>query len=184
MKKTLKITAIAVVLALIVSIFCACDISFGKEENTNAPTVITSDDVEQVKPDPTRPSEPSSEENTEKIEIDSLDTILNNIKDYPIGTAGSTTKAYQIAYRLLNYTENSNFTISEVQQDYQNFLENLSDTQQLVYEENLAEIDYYVRDVIKNPDVLSQHLENFKPISEDGEITLSNYEALYVIISK
>lgn len=184
MKNTLKLIAVFSVFALIIGVFCACDINFGKEETTNAPTVITAEDITQTKPDPTRPSELSSEESTEKIEIDSLDTILNNIIDYPMGTAGSSTKAYQIAYKLLNYTENSNFTISEVQQDYQNFINSLSDTQRLVYEENLAEIDYYARDVIKNPSVLSQHLENFKPISESGEITLSNYEALYVIISK
>ena len=119
-----------------------------------------------------------------KIETDSLETILHNIKDFPLGTAGSVSKGYQIVYKLLNYTQNSDFTADEAKKDYANFKSDLSDTQKIQYEENLFEIDYIARQVIENPDILTQHIENCDPISDDGEISLSSYEKLYKIISE
>ncbi len=186
MKKAFKLIAAVSAFAAIISTFCACDMLSGEEEATAAPIVVSGENTTQTtaKPDLTRPPETETASTTEKIEIDSLDTILNNIKDYPIGTAGSTTKAYQIAYKLLNFTENSNFTANEAQQDYKVFIDSLSETEKTVYIENLAEIDYYARKIIADPSTLDQYLENYIPLTEDGTLTLANYEALFVIISK
>lgn len=186
MKKAFKLIATVTAFAAIISTFCACDLLSGEEETTAAPIVVSGNNTtpSTQKPDLTRPepTEPSS--STEKVEIDSLDTILNNIKDYPVGTAGSITKAYQISYKLLNFTENSDFTANEAQQDYKNFTASLSEKEKVVYLENLSEIDYYARKIIEDPSTLDQHLDNYAPLSEDGTLTLANYEALYVIISK
>ena len=183
MKKCFGLLAVVSVFAVILSVFCACEITFGEQETTTGPSAITE---ENITDDYVQPSSTTTTTTTtvKKIETDSLDTILNNIKDFPLGTAGSVTKGYQIVYKLLNYTQNSDFTTAEAKQDYENFKTNLSDTQKTIYEENLFEIDYIAREVIKNPELLNQHLENCEPISDDGTISLSNYEELYKIISQ
>ena len=179
MKKTLKITAVAVVLTLIVSVFCACEIEFNNEEST---TVPTTDSVDITTPSTSAgTTEPESTE--DKVETDSLETILNLIKDYPIGTAGSTMKAYEIAYRLLVFTQNSNYRIDDVTTDYNNFVATLSDTQKLIYMDNLAEIDAVSRNIINNPALLDNYLDSYEPIAAEGNISLQKYEALYAIIS-
>ncbi len=183
MKKFSGIIGFIAILAVAVCIFCSCEITFGEQESTTEPSVLTQE------PTTDEIYQPSSSTTTTtttvtKIETDSLETVLHNIKDYPLGTAGSVAKGYQIVYKLLNYTQNSDFTADEAKQDYANFLADLSDTQKILYEENLFEIDYIARQVIENPDILTQYIENCKPISEDGKISLSNYEKLYEIISE
>lgn len=186
MKNAFKLIATISAFAAIISTLCACDMLSEKEETTAAAIVVSEENTTETtsKPDLTRPPETETSSSTEKIEIDSLDTILNNIKDCPFGTAGSTTKAYQIAYKLLNFTENSDFTANEAQQDYKNFIDSLSETEKTVYLENVSEIDYYARKIIEDPSTLDQHLDSYTPITEDGKLTLANYEALFVIISK
>lgn len=184
MKKTSKLIAVVAVFLTIITVFCACEISFGEQETTTLPTLSELEDPTQSKTEDNKPSETTTSSTVKKIEVDSLETILHNIKDYPSGTAGSTTKGYLIAYKLLNFTQNSNFTIDEVRQDYHFFLDSLDETDKLIYEENLPEIDYFARNIIDNPDVLKDHIEKYDDISKDGKISLSNYEALYVIISK
>ncbi len=175
MKKT-RIIAFISVFILIISTLCACEITFGEEPTTTTTTTTTTTAE--------APTEASTTTTTEKkIETDSLDTLLNLIKDYPLGTAGSAVKADTIAYRILNFTEHSNYDISDVKNDYDNFLSDLSDTQKLVYEENFAEIDYVVRKIIKDKDYVS--LSSYVAIPKDGgEFSLLNYETLYDVISK
>lgn len=184
MKKFSKIIGVISILAVIISVFCACDISFGEKETTTEPSVMTDEHAEDEITQPVSDTTSTTTTTITKKETDSLDTILNNIKDFPLGTVGSVTKGYQIVYKLLNYTQNSEFTADEAKQDYANFKADLSDTQKILYEENLFEIDYIARQVIENPELLSQHLENCEPISKDGKISLSNYEKLYEIISE
>lgn len=184
MKKAFKLIAVVSAFAAMVSTFCACEMFAEKEETTAAQIVVTADDTTTIsKPDITRPDD-SETSTTEKIEVDSLDTILNNIKDLPSGTAGYTSKAYGVAHKLLFFTENSNFTANDAQQDYANFINSLDEDDKVAYFENLAEVDHYARKVIEDPAILDQHLDVYTPISEDGTITLANYEALYAIISK
>ncbi|MBR6531561.1 MAG: hypothetical protein IKT61_03585 [Clostridia bacterium] len=174
MKKT-RILALIGVLVLIISTLCACEITFGEEPTTTTTTTTTTTEA---------PTEPSTTTTTEKkVETDSLDTLLNLVKDFPLGTAGSAVKADNIAYRILNFTEHSSFELNEVKKDYDNFLSTLSDTQKLVYEENLAEIDYVIRMIINNKNYVS--LSDYQAVPKhDGQFSLSNYEALYDVISK
>lgn len=176
MKKT-RIIAFIGVLILISSVLCACEITFGEEPTTTTTTTTTTTAA---------PTEPSTTTTTEKkIETDSLDTILNLIKDYPIGTAGSTLKAVQIANRILNFTEHSNFELSEVRNDYDNFLATLSDTQKLIYEENLSEIDYVVRKIINGEKLSEMNLSSYQAVPKnDGKFSLANYNALFEVISE
>ncbi len=178
MKYTKIIAAISVFI-LIVSAFCACEITFG-EEPTTTTTTTTESTTESTEADTTT----TTTTTVTKVETDSLDTLLNLIKDYPIGTAGSTAKAVDIANRLLNFTENSNFEIDEVKNDYNNFLSNLSHSQKLIYEENLVEIDYMARKIIGDISFPEKYISDYVPFAEDGKIELSNYESLYDVISK
>ena len=176
MKGTRIIVFISVFI-LMLSTLCACEITFGEEPTTTTTTTTTSSTTEE-------PTQPSTTTTTEKkIETDSLDTLLNLIKDYPLGTAGSAVKADNIAYRILNFTEHSNFEINDVKADYENFVDGLSDTQKLVYGENFAEIDYVVRKIIKEKDYVSY--SSYVAIPKDGDsFSLLNYETLCDVISE
>ncbi len=176
--KHIKIIAIISAFVLIIATFCACEITFGEEETTTSTTTTT------TTTSTTEESTTTTTTTVTKIETDSLDTLLNLIKDYPIGTAGSTTKAVNIANRLLNFTENSNFEIDEVKKDYENFLSTLSDTQKLIYEQNLEEIDYTARKIIDDISFPEKYLSSYTPVAKDGKIELSNYEVLFDVISK
>ncbi len=183
MKHTKIIAAIAVPV-LMAAVFCACEVTKG-EEKTSQTTASTASTSYTSEPVTDATSDTTTTTTTEvKVETDSLDTLLNLIKDYPIGTAGSTAKAIDIANRLLNFTQNSGFEISEVEKDYENFLATIDESQKMIYEENLAEIDYAAKKIIEDKDYPSKYLSDFTPVVEDGEISLSNYEAVYEIIAK
>ncbi len=177
MKKTKAFALIGVVI-IIISTLCACEITFGEEPTTTTATTTTTTTE--------APTEPSTTTATElKVETDSLDTILNLIKDFPLGTAGSTLKAVQIASRILTFTEHSGFDINDVKNDYANFLATLSHTQKLTYEENLAEIDYLVRKIINGEEIKELALSSYQAVpKENGRFSLLNYETLYDVISK
>lgn len=179
MKKSRIITAVCVVV-LILSTLCACEITFGEEPTTTTTTTTTTATTQE------QTTEKQTTTTTEKkVETDSLDTILNLIKDFPIGTAGSTSKAVNIAHRLVNFTEHSAFDINDVKQDYQNFLDTLSDTQKLLYEDNLAEIDYFARKIIKGEASNELSLSDYQAVpKKDGSFSLLSYETLYDVISK
>lgn len=91
MKKFFGIIIFIAVLAVAVYFFCSGKITFGEKETTTASTTstqeITTDEVYQ-------PSSSTTTTTTTvtKIETDSLETILHNIKDFPLGTAGSVSK--------------------------------------------------------------------------------------------
>ena len=179
MKKTRIVAAVCVVI-LILSTLCACEITFGGEPTTTTTTTTTTATASK------QPTEPSTTTTTEKkIEMDSLDTILNLIKSFPIGTAGSTAKAVNIAHRLVNFTEHSGFDINDVKRDYENFLDTLSDTQKLIYEENFAEIDYFARKIINGENSNELSLSDYQAVpKKGGRFSLLSYETLYDVISK
>ena len=174
MNKSVKIIAVISAFILIISTLCACEISFGEEPTTTTTTTTTTEEATT--------SATSTTTTEKKIEVDSLDTILNLIKDYPIATAGSTTKAVQIALSLLNYSEHSKFDINDVKRDYQNFTDSLSDSQKLTYDENFIEIDYMARKIIEDPTFPSKYLADYTQSTE--KYTLINYETLIEVIAE
>ena len=174
MKKSTKIIAVLSALIILISTFCACEITFGDDTSTTTSTTASSQDIPTIPPDTTTTEE--------KIETDSLDTILNLIKDYPIATAGSTTKAVQIALSLLDFSEHSHFDINDVKRDYKNFTDGLSDSQKLTYDENFVEIDYMARKIIDDPSFPSKYIADYTPSTE--KYTLDNYETLFEVISE
>ncbi|MBR3835812.1 MAG: hypothetical protein IKJ69_03380 [Clostridia bacterium] len=181
MKKS-RIIASVCVFILIISTLCACEITFGGESTTTTTTTTATTTTTQAPGETTSTTTTTTEK---KVETDSLDTILNLIKDFPMGTAGSSVKAANIANRLVNFTEHSGFDINEVKHDYENFLNTLSDTQKLIYEENLAEIDYIARKIIKGEDSHELSLSDYQATpKKDGKFSLISYETLYEVISK
>ena len=79
MKHT-KIIAVISALVLIIATFCACEITFGGDKTTTTTTTTTTTST-------TTTTTTATTTTVTKIETDSLDTLLNLIKDYPIGTA-------------------------------------------------------------------------------------------------
>ena len=176
MKKSTKIIAVISAFIILISTLCACQITFGDEPTTTT-TTTTAPTTEDITTLPTVTTTTEA-----KIETDSLDTILNLIKDYPIGTAGSTTKAVQIALSLLNFSEYSKFDINDVKRDYKNFTDGLSDMQKLTYEENFIEIDYVAKKIMADPTFPSKYIPDYTPTTE--KYTTDNYETLCEVIAE
>ena len=89
MAKALKTLAIVSVFALVISSFTACSLSHSNEPTTTEPTTTetatepTTDEPTTTEPEKTTaPTEPQSKR-------DSIENIFDDIKNLPIGTAGS-----------------------------------------------------------------------------------------------
>ena len=102
MAKALKTIAIVSVFALVISSFTACSLPFG----TDAPTteVPTTELTEITEENTTAETETTSETTTEQEKQEKIEDIFADIKNFEIGTAGSSAKAAELALRLIAFS--------------------------------------------------------------------------------
>lgn len=188
MKTALKLAATVAALTIVISSFSACSFpDFGKEQPTTTTTSYNGyDDESTTKKDKTTETtteEATTEETTvKKIEVESTETILNLIKDYPIGTAGSTGKSVEIALRLINFTENCN--ADEVKPDIVKFKNNLSDMDKEMFAQCLDEIDYMAHKLLNgSTDTIKQYIEEINEKYDKGNYSTEKYEKIFDMIS-
>ncbi len=174
MKHAIKLAATLTALTLMISSFSACSL-FDKEDPSLATASVY---TTQEKDEPTEaeiaetPTEaPTEAPTSEKIETESTETILNLIKKYPIGTAGSTAKSVEIAIRLINFTQSCN--ADDVKSDAEKFKGSLSDIDAEMFTQCLDEIDYMAQKLLSGKtDSIKQYIE------ESGEkYDRDNYNA-------
>ena len=181
MKKAIKTTAIIAALSLVFSAFAAC--SKGTEETettTTAPETTSQTTAEPTSEDTTA----STTESTTEAEPDSIETVLNLIKSFPVGTAGSSAKSVDIALRLINFTESCEDTAA-LEAEIDKFEDTLNDRQEAMFEESFAEIDYVARKLINGTsDNYKNYLESSSAKYEKGNYSLEKYEAIFELISK
>lgn len=189
MKSALKLAAAVAALTVVISSFSACNLfDSGKEQpsTTEAPFTGYYEERTTKKEKTEEPSteEPATEEATteKKVEVESIETILNNIKDYPIGTAGSTGKSVELAIRLINYTENCD--ADEAKSDIEKFKSNLSDMDKEIFAQCLDEIDYMARKLLSgSTDTIKQYIKETSEKYDKGNYSTEKYEKIFGMIS-
>ncbi|MCQ2485577.1 MAG: hypothetical protein MJ168_09620 [Clostridia bacterium] len=189
MKSALKLAAAVAALTVVISSFSACNLFDSDKEQpstTEAPFTGYYEESTTRKENAEEPSteEPATEEATseKKVEVESIETILNNIKDYPIGTAGSTGKSVELAIRLINYTENCD--ADEAKSDIKKFKNNLSDMDKEIFAQCFDEIDYMARKLLSgSTDTIRQYIDETSEKYDKGNYSTEKYEKIFDIIS-
>lgn len=102
MAKALKTIAIVSVFALVISSFTACSLPFGTDDPTTE--VPTTELTEITEENTTAETETTSETTTEQEKQEKIEDIFSDIKNFEIGTAGSSAKAAELALRLIAFS--------------------------------------------------------------------------------
>lgn len=182
MKKAIKTTAVIAALSLVFSAFAACSKGTKEKETT---TTTAPETTSQTTAEPTSEEEntASATESTTEAEPDSIETVLNLIKSFPVGTAGSSAKSVDVALRLINFTESCEDTAA-LEAEIDKFENTLDDRQEAMFEESFAEIDYVARKLINGTaDNYKNYLEASSAKYEKGNYSLDKYEAVFKLIA-
>lgn len=102
MAKALKTIAIVSVFALVISSFTACSLPFGTDDPTTE--VPTTELTEITEENTTAETETTPEITTEQEKQEKIEDIFADIKNFEIGTAGSSAKAAELALRLIAFS--------------------------------------------------------------------------------
>ena len=101
MEKALKTIAIVSAFALVISSFTACSLPFGTDDPTTE--VPTTELTEITEENTTAETETTPETTTEQEKQEKIEDIFADIKNFEIGTAGSSAKAAELALRLIAF---------------------------------------------------------------------------------
>ena len=186
MKKAIKATAILAALSLVFSAFTACS-NGTKEKETTTTTTTAPETTSQTVAEQTSEAETttttSATESTTETQSDSIETLLNLIKSFPIGTAGSSAKSVDIALRLINFTENCE-NAAALEAEIDKFEDTLNDSQEAMFEECFAEIDYVARKLIAgDTNSYNAYIGNSSVKYDKGNYSLEKYEAVFKLIA-
>ncbi len=102
MAKALKTIAIVSAFALVISSFTACSLPFGTDDPTTE--VPTTELTEITEENTTAETETTPETTTEQEKQEKIEDIFADIKNFEIGTAGSSAKAAELALRLIAFS--------------------------------------------------------------------------------
>lgn len=184
MKSSVKITATVLSLLLAVISLSACSLKNDNGDNTTT----TASDTTEVPSEITSESTTEATETTEaptttqtKVEKESIDTVLSLIRNFPVGTAGSTVKCVDIALRLMNFAQSCDDTDS-VKTDCKHYFSELSSREKMMFEDNLLEIDAAARKLIEGGSSLDRYAEESDEKFDKGNYSLDKYETIYNII--
>lgn len=182
MRNIFKAAAVVSAVSLMIGTFSACDFgNFEKEKTTTKPT---SQSTTQASVEKTTEQTTSEQTTTEKTETDSLETILFLISRFPAGTAGSSVKGADLALRLINFAQFSEYSEAEIKRDFEHFIAKLENNQKAVFYSNLEEINYFALELIKGE---NQTIINYLSAPGDyrkNEYSLEKYEEFFDEISK
>ena len=189
MRKAIRLIASLAVLSLAISMFSACNSPLSSNSPTtdgytDTSSVTTTADNATLITEITDESKPTGTTTVTKVETDSVETILNLIANYPMGTAGSAQKCIDISIRLINFTENNETKADKLSREISSYLTSLDSKHATLFEQNLYEIDYTARKLIKGE--TSSYQANIDQSSEKfskGKYTLSKYEEIYKLIA-
>lgn len=184
MKHSVKITAITLSILVALGSLTAC--SLIKDNGDTTTTTEATEETSELNLEgtivKTTAKETTTTTTTEtKVEKESIDTILNLIQNFPVGTAGSTAKSVDIALRLINFAEACDDTAS-VESDSEKYFETLTADKKMIFEENLFEIDAIARKLIDGNSSFESYIEQSSEDYDKGNYDLEKYEEIYEIL--
>ena len=125
MAKALKTIAIVSVFALVISSFTACSLPFGTDDpTTEFPTTELTEITEE---NTTAETETTSETTTEQEKQEKIEDIFADIKNFEIGTAGSSAKAAELALRLIAFSNSELAESDTVEADIKALVDTLGE---------------------------------------------------------
>ena len=125
MAKALKTIAIVSVFALVISSFTACSLPFGTDDPTTE--VPTTELTEITEENTTAETETTSETTTEQEKQENIEDIFADIKNFEIGTAGSSAKAAELALRLIVFSNSELAESDTVEADIKALVDTLGE---------------------------------------------------------
>ena len=125
MAKALKTIAIVSVFALVISSFTACSLPFGTDDPTTE--VPTTELTEITEENTTAETENTSETTTEQEKQETIEDIFADIKNFEIGTAGSSAKAAELALRLIAFSNSELAESDTVEADIKALVDTLGE---------------------------------------------------------
>ena len=125
MAKALKTIAIVSAFALVISSFTACSLPFGTDDPTTE--VPTTELTEITEENTTAETETTSETTTEQEKQEKIEDIFADIKNFEIGTAGSSAKAAELALRLIAFSNSELAESDTVEADIKALVDTLGE---------------------------------------------------------
>ena len=125
MAKALKTIAIVSAFALVISSFTACSLPFGTDDPTTE--VPTTELTEITEENTTAETETTPETTTEQEKQEKIEDIFADIKNFEIGTAGSSAKAAELALRLIAFSNSELAESDTVEDDIKTLVDTLGE---------------------------------------------------------
>ena len=125
MAKALKTIAIVSVFALVISSFTACSLPFGTDDPTTE--VPTTELTEITEENTTAETETTPETTTEQEKQETIEDIFADIKNFEIGTAGSSAKAAELALRLIAFSNSELAESDTIEADIKALIDTLGE---------------------------------------------------------
>ena len=125
MEKALKTIAIVSAFALVISSFTACSLPFGTDDPTTE--VPTTELTEITEENTTAETETTPETTTEQEKQEKIEDIFADIKNFEIGTAGSSAKAAELALRLIAFSNSELAESDTVEADIKTLVDTLGE---------------------------------------------------------
>jgi len=136
MKTELKKYAAIAMAAVLTLALAACGGETASSEAATSEPVTSESASESVSASESMTSSSTSS----KDAMASFSTVLDGIKNYESGTAGSSLKAVVAAAGLMDWAEDNDFTADDVKKAVTDYTENLSDEEKAAFAENAKEI--------------------------------------------
>lgn len=156
------------------------------EDETTTPVYNEYDDNDFEYTDYDDETEPSVQkptvEQTTEADIMSVENILNEIKYFPYGTAGSSAKGVKIAVDMINFAENSDAGDDKISDEFNAFKRNMSDARYEEYLDNLYAVDEYINDLYNGENKDFTDSLGYKIQTEDGKFSLDKAQHLFELL--
>lgn len=180
MTKAIKTLAIVSAFALVISSFSACSLPFGNDDPTTTEVTTTEAQTETTSEEETTDEAQSTTETAEKD--DTIESIFADIKNLPVGTAGSSSKAAALALRLIAFS-NSDLAESDTLGDEAKKLVDTVENED-VYAEALYQINSYAKKFFKGSQKDVVEIAGNSDFSLDKDYSQEKYQAVYDMLKK
>lgn len=145
MSKAIKLAAIISALTIIISSFSACEITFEKNKPENDNTTVTAAHNEEQSENVSSTTEATQASVTAQNQ-EKLDDIFAEIKSFKLGTIGSSSKAAELALRLIAFSASPLAQEDTLKDDAQALVASIGADELNYYGEAIYQIDLYAED--------------------------------------
>lgn len=184
MSKAIKLAAIISSLAIVIASFSACSITFDGNDTTTVPTT-TSNVYENEPTDATADTTEATQTTSAAEKQEKIEDIFAEIKDFQIGTAGSSSKAAELALRLIAFSASPLAEADTLKDDIQALVASVSAEKRNYYGETIFQISIYAENFFNGDVAEVVEISGINDDDFDAEKIYSktNYDKIYKLLS-